>query len=134
MQRNLIKEAHRFGQVAEKTARPGDYYGGKAIMLFHWHISHWRRNYRRSLEPVLNVYNAQVDAGDSHNADFSITTYIQYHLASGFDLERLADNLQLFEGLFTDYDIKESWRVSLPKEFIANFLGETALHLAAKNG
>lgn len=120
-----IKEAHRFGQVAERLGRGGDYYGGRAVMLFHWHISHWRRVYRRSLEPVLSTYNAQVDAGDFHNADFSITTYIQYHLASGFDLERLGDNLQLFEGLFFDYDMPDKWRIVIAQELVSNLMGET---------
>jgi predicted ATPase len=120
-----IKEAHRFGQVAERLARGGDYYGGRAVMLFHWHISHWRRAYRRTLEPVLSIFNAQVDAGDFHNADFSIATYVQYHLASGFDLARLGDNLQLFEGLFFDYDMPDKWRIVIAQELVSNFMGET---------
>lgn len=125
MKRSLVKEAFRFGQVAEKTARPGDYYGGKSIILFHWNISHWRRNYRRSLEPVLNVYNWQVDTGDFHNVAFSINTYIQYHLVSGYGLERLADNLDLFNGLFVDYGLPKRWRVSTAIEFVANMLDDT---------
>lgn len=50
-----IKEAHRVGQIAERMGRGTDIYGGKAVMLFHWHIGHWRRNYKRGLEPILNV-------------------------------------------------------------------------------
>eukprot|EP00980_Cylindrotheca_fusiformis_P003529 scaffold783_cov118-Cylindrotheca_fusiformis.AAC.15 len=120
-----FKEAHRFGQVVERLGRGGDYYGGRAVMLFHWHVSHWRRVYRRSLQPVLSIYNAQIDAGDFHNADFSITTYTQYHLASGFDLERLNDNLHLFEAIFFDYDMPDKWRIVIPQELVSNLMGET---------
>ena len=124
--RGLLKEAHRMGQVGEKLARLGDFYGGEAVCLFHWHVGHWRRTYKRSLEPVLEIYNAQVDSGDFHHVGFSITAYVQYHLASGFDLERLSDNLELFDGLFADYSLTDDWQIRIPYQVVANLLGETA--------
>lgn len=123
--RGFIKEAHRMGQIAERIARLSDFYGGEAVAIFHWNISHWRRTYKRSLEPVLKIYNAQVDAGDFHHVDFSIHTYIQYHLASGFDLEKLSDNLTLFDGLYTDYDLSNDWHILIPQQAVSNLMGET---------
>lgn len=72
----MVKEAHRMGQVCEKMARLGDFYGGQSVALFHWHVSHWKRLYKRTLEPVLRVYNAQLDSGDFFHVEFSIFTYI----------------------------------------------------------
>ncbi|KAL3930764.1 MAG: hypothetical protein SGARI_004389 [Bacillariaceae sp.] len=99
----MVKEAHRMGQVTERMARLGDFYGGQSVALFHWHVSHWKRLYKRTLEPVLAVYNAQLgtnetrcgclgvlgrlriahqifsvvlDAGDFFHVEFSIFTYI----------------------------------------------------------
>jgi predicted ATPase len=126
IKKGLIKEAHRVGQIAEKIARLGDFYGGEAVALFHWHISHWRRTYKVSLEPVLKTYNAQIDSGDFHHVDFSISTYAQYHLASGYDLERLSDNLQLFDGIYSDYALQNTWHIILPQQVVANMLGESA--------
>jgi len=123
--RGQMKESHRMGQVGEKLARLGDFYGGEAVCLFHWHVGHWRRTYKRSLEPVLEIYNAQVDSGDFHHVGFSITTYVQYHLASGFDLERLSDNLELFDGLFADYNLPDDWHILIPYQVVANLLGES---------
>ena len=123
--KGAIKEAHRMGQVAEKIARPGDFYGGEAVTLFHWHISHWKRTYTRNLEPVLKTYNAQIDSGDFQHVDFSISTYVQYHLASGYDLERLSDNLQLFDGIYSDYTLSDDWHIIVPQQAVANMLGET---------
>jgi predicted ATPase len=129
VQRGYIKEAHRMGQVAEKIARLNDFYGGEAIALFHWHISHWRRSYKRNLQPVLKIYNAQVDSGDFYHVGFSITTYIQYHFASGFDIEKLSDNLQLFQGLYMDYQLKDNWLIDISQEAVSNLMGETATPL-----
>ncbi|CAJ1955151.1 unnamed protein product [Cylindrotheca closterium] len=120
-----IKEGHRYGQVAEKLGRGTDLYGGKAAMMFQWNICHWRRHYRRSLEPILNIYNDQVDNGDFENADFSIVTYIQYHLASGFELEGLRANVMFFERPFYDYDMPDKWRITIVQELITNLMGET---------
>lgn len=122
----MVKDAHRMGQISEKIARLGDFYGGNSVALFHWHISHWKRLYKRTLEPVLRIYNAQLDAGDFCHVDFSIFTYIQYHLASGYDLAKLDDNLQLFDGLFYDYNLPNAWKVSLPQQMVANLLGESS--------
>jgi predicted ATPase len=72
----MVKEAHRMGQVCEKMARLSDFYGGQSVALFHWHVSHWKRLYKRTLEPVLRVYNAQLDSGDFFHVEFSIFTYI----------------------------------------------------------
>lgn len=72
----MVKEAHRMGQVCEKMARLGDFYGGQSVALFHWHVSHWKRLYKRTLEPVLKVYNAQLDTGDFFHVEFSIFTYV----------------------------------------------------------
>lgn len=71
----MVKEAHRMGQICEKMARLGDFYGGQSVALFHWHVSHWKRLYKRILEPVLRVYNAQLDSGDFFHVDFSLFTY-----------------------------------------------------------
>jgi hypothetical protein len=73
--------------------------------------------------------NAQLDSGDFHNADFSITTYIQYHLASGFELERLDENLILFDGLFLDYNLSDRWRIVIAREVVANLMGGTEFPL-----
>jgi predicted ATPase len=72
----MVKEAHRMGQVCEKMARLGDFYGGQSVALFHWHVSHWKRLYKRTLEPVLRIYNAQLDSGDFFHVEFSIFTYV----------------------------------------------------------
>lgn len=69
--------------------------------------------------------NAQIDSGDFHNADFSITTYSVYHLVSGSDLARLEDNLHLFEGVFDDYNLPKKWRISILKEVVLNLMTET---------
>jgi len=124
--RGFFKDAYRVGQVAERVASPKDFYGGQSVALFHWHISHWHRTYQRCLEPVLSIYNSQVDSGDFQHVDFSVHTYVQYHIASGFDLERLSDNLHLFAGLYDDYGIDHSWHVLVAQHTVANLMGETA--------
>ena len=126
VKKGLVKEAMRMGQVAEKIARLDDFYGGEAVAMFHWHVGHWRRTYKRSLEPVLKIYNAQIDAGDFHHVDFSISVYSQYHLASGYDLERLSDNLQLFDSVYQDYSLPTYWHIVLPQQVVSNLLGQTA--------
>jgi hypothetical protein len=125
IERGHIKEAHRMGQVAEKIARLTDFYGGDAVALFHWHVSHWRRSYTRNLEPVLQIYNAQVDSGDFYHVGFSISTYVQYHLASGFDIDKLADNMELFHGVFSDYNLRDEWQIQIPQQAISALMGET---------
>jgi len=120
-----IKEGHRYGQVAEKLGKGTDFYGGKAAVIFQVNISHWRRPYRMSLEPILNIFNDQIDNGDFENADASIVTYIQYHLASGFELEGLRGNLIFFERPFYDYDMPDKWRITIVQELITNLMGET---------
>ena len=62
---SLATEAQRFGMIGAKMARLSDYYGGHSVNLYHWHVAHWRRAYKRSLDPVLQCYNAQFDAGKS---------------------------------------------------------------------
>jgi len=120
-----IKEAYRMGQIMEKMTRISDFYGGHAMTLFHWYVSHWRRTYKRNLEPVLQIYNAQLDAGDFFHVGFSISTYIQYHLVSGFDLDKLSENMQLFQDLYTDYNLAEEWQIQIPQQAIAAFRGES---------
>jgi predicted ATPase len=121
----MVKEGHRMGQVCERMARLGDFYGGQSIALFHCQVSHWKRIYSRTLEPVLAVYNAQLDAGDFFHVDFSIFTYINLHLASGYSLDKLDDNLQLFDGLYKDYNIANTWKIHLPQLFVSNMLAES---------
>jgi predicted ATPase len=72
----MVKEAHRMGQICEKMARLGDFYGGQSVALFHWHVSHWKRLYKRMLEPVLRLYNAQLDSGDFFHVELTIFTYV----------------------------------------------------------
>lgn len=129
VERGQVKEAHRLGQVAEKIARLTDFYGGEAVALFHWHVSHWRRPYKRILEPVLRIYNAQVDSGDFCHVGFSISTYVQYHLVSGFDIEKLSDNIQLFEGLYTDFNLNDLWFIEISQQAVSNLLGESSYPL-----
>lgn len=63
--------------------------------------------------------------GDFFHVPMSINTYVQYHLASGYDLAKRDDNLQLFLGLYSDYQMPESWRISLPQRLVDNLVGET---------
>jgi hypothetical protein len=56
----MVKEGHRMGQIVEKMARISDFFGGQSVSLFYWHVSHWKRHYKRTLEPILNVYNTQL--------------------------------------------------------------------------
>ncbi|KAG7343466.1 multi-sensor signal transduction multi-kinase [Nitzschia inconspicua] len=121
----MVKEAHRMGQVCEKMARLSDFYGGFSVALFHWHVSHWKRLYKRTLEPVLRVYNAQLDSGDFFHVEFSIFTYMNLHLASGYSLDKLNDNVQLFFGLYQDYSLSNKWRIDFPRIFVSNMLGES---------
>lgn len=113
------------GQVVEKLARPGDFYGGEAMCLFHWHVGHLKRPYKRNLEPVLEIYNAQVDAGDFLHVAFSISSYVQYHLASGFDIARLDDNLRIFRHLYHDYKLQDEWQIQITSQVVANLRGES---------
>ena len=123
--RGHIKDAHRMGQITEKMARLTDFYGGDAVARFHWHVSHWRRTYQRNLDPVLQIYNAQVDSGDFCHVGFSISTYIQYHLVSGFDISKLSDNMHLFHGLYADYRLRDEWQLEVPQQAICALMGET---------
>ena len=121
----MVKEAHRMGQVCEKISRMGDFYGGSSVALFQFHVSHWKRRYVRTLQPVLSIYNAQLDAGDFFHVEFTIWTYINLHIASGYSIKSLKDNLELFDGLYHDYKMVKIWRIAISMEFVANMLGET---------
>jgi hypothetical protein len=109
----MVKEAHRMGQVCEKMARLADFYGGSSVALFHFHVSHWKRRYVRTLQPVLSIYNAQLDAGDFFHVEFTIWTYINLHMASGYSIKSLRDNLELFDGLYDDYKMAKKWRIDV---------------------
>ena len=121
---NLHKDAYRIGRVAERLSKAGDTYSGQALAMFHAHVSHWRRPYKKNLEPLLQNYNDQLDSGDFDHAPLSIRSYIHHHIASGCDLEQLVDNLSLFQGLFDDYDIKQKWMVSVPTKMVQNLVDE----------
>jgi hypothetical protein len=100
--------------------------GGYSLAIFHHYISHWRRPYRRSLGQILSIYNAQLESGDYFHIQFTTFTYVQYHLASGNNLAKLDDNLQLFDALYQDYKMENHWKIQLPQRLVANLLGETS--------
>ncbi len=100
--------------------------GGHSLAIFHHYISHWRRTYRRSLGQILSIYNAQLESGDYFHIPFTTFTYVQYHLASGHNLSKLDDNLQLFDALYQDYKMDNHWTIQLPQRFVSNLLGETS--------
>jgi predicted ATPase len=121
---NLHKEAYRIGRIAERLSRPGDTYGGQALAHFHANVSHWRRPYKKNLEPLLKNYNDQLDAGDFDHASLSIRAYVHHHIASGCDLDQLVDNLNLFHGLFQDYRMEGTWKVMIPMKMVINLIDD----------
>ena len=121
---NLHKDAYRIGRIAERLSKAGDTYSGQALANFHAHVSHWRRPYKKNLEPLLQNYNDQLDSGDFDHAPLSIRSYIHHHIASGCDLEQLVDNLSLFQGLFDDYGLKQKWMVTVPMKMVHNLVDE----------
>ena len=135
----LHKEAFRFGRLSERFfTRPDvkeenvswknsefDFsHKGLALSNFHRHISHWRRSYKRNLEAVLKVYNYQIDSGDFDQIAFTISSYVHHHIASGFDLRALEENMELFEGIFVDYNIRSRWQLVIPKHVLQCLNGE----------
>jgi hypothetical protein len=119
----LQKEAFRFGRLGERlTVRPNIVYRNHSLALFYRHVSHWRRSYRKNLEPLLNVYNNQIDGGDFDHTAHSISSYIEHHLASGFDLGKLKENMELFEGVFSDYNLPCRYLVAIPHQFLISMM------------
>ena len=100
--------------------------GGHSLAVFHFYISHWRRPYRLSLGQVLSIYNNQIESGDYFHINFTVFTYIQYHLTCGHNLTKLDGNLQLFDVLYKNYKMKDDWKIKLPQRFVLNMLGETS--------
>jgi predicted ATPase len=47
------------------------------------------------------------------------------HLASGYSLVKLDENLQLFDGLYQDYNKANNWKIIFPRLFVSNMLGES---------
>jgi predicted ATPase len=119
----LQKEAFRFGRLGERlTVRPNIVYRNHSLALFYRHVSHWRRSYRKNLEPLLNVYNNQIDAGDFDHVIFTISSYIEHHVASGFDLRKLKENMVLFEEVFSDYNLPCRYLVTIPHQFLISMM------------
>jgi predicted ATPase len=119
----LQKEAFRFGRLGERlTVRPNIVYRNHTLALFYRNVSHWRRSYRKNLEPLLNVYNNQIDSGDFDHVGFSISSYIDHHIASGFDLGNLKGNMELFEEVFSDYNLPCNFLVTIPHQFLISMM------------
>jgi hypothetical protein len=47
------------------------------------------------------------------------------HLASGYSLDKLDDNLEIFDGLYHDYSLSNIWKIHFPRLLVSNFMGES---------
>ncbi len=100
-----IESGYRFGRVAEllKEQSVAKKMKPKSWFLIECQIRHWKCHITKSLNPLLEIYQAAMDIGDIEYGTLATNIYCIYSFLAGRPLEKLLEETQIYTKATEDF-------------------------------
>lgn len=105
-------------KIDSKTFEPSTH------LIFNKNIRYFKEHLRNSLDPLLNIYRAALEAGDLQHAANSVSTYCFYAFLAGMNLQWVEGKMNVYSDVIREIDQKLALTFTeISQQTVLNLIG-----------